>query len=237
VRPLAASLRSGDWLLLGILLLAACEAPPPPRAEPDLATQAAQALDRAEYAKAADLYRRALEASPDSLPLHYGLAVAASYLDLKEEAIREFRWVFERGAPGSAEVEAARRWLASVGALPRPAVAAMPAGGERELGNASLEGRVVFGEGQDLQPMVRKALILVGQPGTPTKEERYNLRTDEEGRYRFPSVAPGPYMLTDRVAGPVIWRLRVELQPSQEMTLNLNPANSVKVRDDFPNLK
>ena len=44
-------------------------------------------------------------------------------------------------------------------------------------------------------------------------------------------------MLTDRVAGPVIWRLRVELQPSQEMTLSLTPANSVKVRDDFPNLK
>ena len=46
MRPLAASLRSGDWLLLGILLLTACEAPPPPRAEPDLATQAAQALDQ-----------------------------------------------------------------------------------------------------------------------------------------------------------------------------------------------
>lgn len=223
------------WAPVVMLLLAACEAPPPPRAEPDLATQAAQALSRGEYATAGTLYRRALEGSPDSLPLHYGLAVAASYLDQREAAIREFRWVLERGPAGSAEVEAARRWLASAGALPRPASAAAPAAAERELGHASLEGRVVFGEGQELRPMARKALILVGQPGTPTKEERYNLRTDEDGRYRFPSVAPGPYMLTDRVAGPVIWRLRVELGPGQEMALDLTPANSVKARDDFPN--
>ncbi|OGK80755.1 MAG: hypothetical protein A2X52_04535 [Candidatus Rokubacteria bacterium GWC2_70_16] len=224
------------WAPVVILLLAACEAPPPPpKAEPDLATQAAQALSRGEYAAAGTLYRRALEGSPDSLALHYGLAVAASYLDQRETAIREFRWVLEHGPAGSAEVEAARRWLASAGALPRPAGPAAPAAAERELGHASLEGRVVFGEGQELRPMARKALILVGQPGTPTKEERYNLRTDEEGRYRFPSVAPGPYMLTDRVAGPVIWRLRVELGPGQEMALDLTPANSVKARDDFPN--
>lgn len=222
-----------------ILALAACEAPaPPPRAEPDLATQAAQALARGEYAQAATLYRRALETSPESLPLHYGLAVAASHLDQREEAIREFTWVLERGQAGSAEVEAARRWLAAAGALPRKAMAATPPEEGREVGNASLEGTAAFAEdGADAKPMSRMTLSLIGQPGGQAADERRTLRTDEEGRYKFKNMVPGVYMLTNRVAGQPIWRLRVELRPSQEMVLDLNPANSVKVRNDFPNMK
>lgn len=111
--------------LAGLLALGAgCQAPPPriPLSEPkDPAVLAAEALEAADYATAARLYRVALEKKPQSFPLHYGLAVAASNLDAREEAIREFGWVVTRGMPGSPEVEAARRWLISAGGTPAPA--------------------------------------------------------------------------------------------------------------------
>jgi tetratricopeptide (TPR) repeat protein len=217
------------------LLLGACQSPPaPPPKAADAATLAAQALERGEYEKAAGLYRRALQSRPESLPLHYGLAVAASFLNLREEAIREFKWVLEHGASGTNEVEAARRWLISVGALPRPAVTAARESDEKP-GAAVLEGRAVFAEtGKEAKPMKRLQLFLVGQPNSPTKEERYNLRTDEQGHFKFSNVMAGPYKLTNRVAGQPIWRLRVELKASQDTFLELNPANSVNARDDFP---
>jgi hypothetical protein len=80
-------------------------------------------------------------------------------------------------------------------------------------------------------------LFLVGQPDSPTKEERYNLRTAEDGSFKFPNVVPGPYMLTNRVAGEPVWRLRVVLKPSEERELNLDPGNSLPVQDDFPHLR
>jgi tetratricopeptide (TPR) repeat protein len=224
-------------LVLGLvaLIFSACQSPPPasPKAA-DAATLAAQALERGDYEKAAGLYRQALQSQPESLPLHYGLAVAASFLNLKEEAIREFKWVLERGAAGTVEVEAARRWLISAGALPRPTVTAALEP-EQKPGAATLEGRAMFAEtGKEPKPLSRLQLFLVGQPNSPTKEERYNLRTDEQGHFKFPNVVAGPYKLTNRVAGQPIWRLRVELKPSQDIFLELNPANSVGARDDFP---
>jgi len=203
---------------------------------PSLATQAADALDRGDHAKAADLYRRALAASPDSVSLHYGLAVAASHLNLKDEAIREFRWVLARAAKGSAEAVAAHRWLAGAGLLPAQA-ASETASEERrpEAGSASLEGRMASVEpGQEGRPAPRRMVILYGQPDSPAKGERYQTRTDENGTFRFPRVAPGSYMITDAVAGPRNWRLKIQLQAGEASTLDLTSGNATKVRDDFP---
>lgn len=228
--------RSGIVLVgAAALLLAACQrpAPVPPQASPDMATQARVALERGEYEKATDLYRRALQGAPDSLPLHFGLAIAASHLDLMDEAIREFRWVLERASAGSPEVVTARGWLARAGALPRP-----PASTAQEAprdGQASLSGRAVFAEGNEApKPVGRLLLLLVGQPDSPASEARYRLRTDEDGRFRFEGVVPGTYMLTNRLAGQPIWRLRVDLGRGDTAVLDLGPSNSVQVRDDFP---
>jgi hypothetical protein len=198
---------------------------------------AARALAAGRYTDAALLYREALGEASGKMELHYGLAVASSYLDRRDDAIREFRWVLQYGSPKAAEVEASRQWLIRAGALPPATYAANPAGPEKEraAGNASLEGRAVFAEGgQTPQPMPRQQLFLVGQPNSPTQRERYNLRTDERGNFKFPDVVPGPYKLTDRVAGQPIWRLRVEFKASEVKVLELTPANSTASLDEFP---
>jgi hypothetical protein len=225
------------------LTLVACQAPPPQRpAMKAPATLASEALDRGDYERAADLYRDALQTEPESLPLHYGLGVAASHLDRRADAIREFTWVLTHAAKDSPEATTARRWLDNVGALPRPAVAALreeptektdaSPKEEPRLAPAILKGRAVFDETRGvIAPMKRMQVLLSDYP----KREVYlRIRTDEDGRFRFAEVPPGIYKLTDRVAGLPTWRLRVELKPGQELSLDLEPSNSTRVRDDFP---
>lgn len=227
-------------LLGGLLLTAvACQSQAPrqlpSRVDEDPAARASAALEAGRYAEAVALFGQALESAPDNAPLRYGLAVALSYTD-RGAATREFQWVLANAQPDSQEATQSRAWLARAGALPRTSVALATAA-ERELqvGNSALVGSAVFGEaGRRPQPMPRLQLFLVGQPDSPTKEERYNLRTDEDGNFKFPNVVPGQYMLTNRIAGQPIWRLRVELKPAEEKHLALGPENSVSARDDFP---
>src|SRR5262245_52429144 len=103
-------------LLLAALVVAgvACQRtatsrPVAPPLSLSVAAEAAEALERGDYAKAAQLFQEALATSPEMVSLHFGLAVASSHLNLKADAIREFRWVVERGVPRSPEVETARR--------------------------------------------------------------------------------------------------------------------------------
>ena len=224
-----------------LALLAACQSPSRPAqlsAAEGPATLAARALAAGRYADAAELYGRALADTPGDVSVHYGLGAASSYLDRRDVAVREFTWVVRYGPPGAAEVDAARQWLTRAGALPpvlSPLSAENQSDQKRQAGNASLEGRAVFAEaGQEPKPMSRLQLFLVGQPDSPTKEERYNLRTNEDGSFKFPNVIPGPYKLIDRVAGQPSWRLRVELKPSETKILELTPANSLAMQDDFP---
>ncbi len=227
-------------VLLGLLALAGagCQLhqksiPTPPRAEEGLAARARAVLDTGSYAQAAALYREALDTTPRDAALRFGLAIALSYTD-RTAAIAQFQWVMLSAKPGSPESIESQAWLARAGALPTVPVS-RSAEPEREAGNAVLVGRAVFGEGgAKAEPMSRLQLFLRGQPDGPTKEERYVLRTTEDGTFRFPNVPPGPYMLTNRLAGQAIWRLRVELKPAEEKHLELNPGNSVAVRDDFP---
>jgi tetratricopeptide (TPR) repeat protein len=213
---------------------AAVRPPAPPVSTSSLGGEAAEALDKGDYAKAAELFRKALAGSPEALTLHYGLAVAASYLNLKAEAIREFRWVVERGGPRSSEVETARRWLIAAGVLRTEEATDAAKEDERPTGAmAGLEGQMLLGE--PAGPAKRRMVILYGRMQTPTQDERYQTRTDEDGRFRLTGLKPGVYMITDGVAGTRNWRLRVELSPGPAQRLDLTPANGVGVKDDFPN--
>jgi tetratricopeptide (TPR) repeat protein len=231
--------RSHLFSLLGFLVLAcsACQSqvpPPPARVETDPSARAHAALEAGRYTEAVSLFREALTRTPESVPLRYGLAIALSYTD-RAAAVAEFQWVLASAPPGSREAVESRAWLARAGVLPRPAAPRGTAERERQTGNAVLAGRALFAEsGAKPQAMQRLQLFLMGRPDSPTKEQRYVLRTDEDGTFKFPDVQPGPYMLTNRLAGQPIWRLLVELKPGEEQQLDLNPGNTVAVRDDFP---
>jgi tetratricopeptide (TPR) repeat protein len=232
--------RPSTIALLGFLVLAgpACQSQasaPPARVEAGPAARAGTAMEAGRYAEAVGLFREALAGTPASVALRYGLAVALSYTD-RGAAIREFQWVMANAQPGSQERVESQAWLARAGALPSvPTASSRSAEPEPQAGNAVLVGRALFAEGgAQPKPMPRLQLFLRGQPDSPTKEERHVLRTDEDGTFKFSNLAPGPYMLTNRLAGQPIWRLRVELKPAEEKQLDLNSGNSVAMRDDFP---
>src|SRR5712691_11710809 len=118
------------YVLIGLLaLLAGCQSPSRPAqssAPEDGAAMAASALAGGRYADALELYRQALADAPAKVGLHYGLGVASSYLDRRDDAVREFRWVVQYGPQTVPEVAAARQWLIQAGAL-LPAHFAKPA--------------------------------------------------------------------------------------------------------------
>ena len=244
-RPLA-----GGALLLAV---AACQnpAPSPPTAATTqvvapAAVRAREAAARADWKAAAPLYREAITAAAADVALHYGLAVAATHLDDRDEAQREFRWVVANASPDSQEYRMARAWLAeTVGATTTSAAPASATGattsGSRataqveRFGDAGLYGRVIWSSEPNGPPTTqRMQLHLYGVANTVTKDQRYTVRTDEEGRYEFKRIVPGPYKLTNRVAGNPNWRVRVEIESGRDTAFDLHPGNSTNVRDDFP---
>lgn len=220
-----------------LVLAVGCQSPPPappPTATAPVAMDAARAFERREWVLAARLLREALVRDPNNLTLHYHLAIAASHLDLRAEAIREFKWVLEMAARGSQEAETARRWLTEAGVLVAEGQPVGPVPDET-TGDAALSGRVVWDAPAEAPVDTRRMqLFLIGLPDTPTREQRYVLRTDQEGRFDFKRIVAGPYRLTNRVAGDPTWRLKVQIEPGREQTLDLGPANSTRARDDFP---
>jgi hypothetical protein len=222
-------------VLVGIAL-GACSSPaPPPTAEYDVVAEALKAFERSDWVPAARLLREATAKQPMNVQLHYYLAIAATHLDLREEAIREFQWVMANAPAGSPEALAARKWLTEAGVLGTGTAAAdSPAPADKEFGTSALRGRVAWTEGEPPVKTTRMQLFLKGVPGTPTKDLQYVRRTDEEGRFEFTSIAAGSYKLSNRIAGEPLWRLRVNVPEGQDVTLDLTPQNSFRVRDDFP---
>jgi hypothetical protein len=190
-------------------------------------------MGRHDYAAAASFLRDVLGRHPADLEAHYRLGVSASHLDQVDEAGREFEWVIAHGEAGVAEVEIARNWLASRTAASAPAPTVVSTTSDVPVQKpelASLTGKAV---GPD-KPMARLQLFLKGLPGTPVRSEYHLLRTDQQGAFHFANVVPGEYMLTNAVAGPVRWRLRVALTAGERRVLDLSPANDATVRDEFP---
>jgi tetratricopeptide (TPR) repeat protein len=206
---------------------AAATAPRDPMAE------AVEAMARSDYAAAAALLRRVIERSPDRLDAHYRLAVCASYLDLTEEATREFEWVLAHGPADAPEVRIAREWLAARRGSGTSETAAAAATAP-DPARASLSGRVTWEENGVARPRPWLRLFLQGIKGTPVEDEFFRAQTDENGAYQITGIPPGEYRLTDRGSGTTTWRLRVTLKAGQSTVLDLTPANSVRVRDDFP---
>jgi hypothetical protein len=229
VRPLAAA------VILAVMV--GCTSPPalPPGAKArDIAAEALAAVSRGDWATAADLLRQALAKDPGSVKLHYHLAIAATHLGHRDEAIREFQWVMANVAAELPEAVEARRWLTEAGVLTRPVAESAPAPDrvtEETPGDSGVRGQVLWADGM---PTTRVQLFLKGAPKSPFEHLQYVLRTDDSGRFEFKRIPAGTYMLTNKIAGAPTWRLRLRLAPGEIATVDLSEANNAKVRDDFP---
>lgn len=198
----------------------------------DYAAEARAALGRQDYSLAAVHLRAVLAAEPESVFAHYSLAVCASYLGRLDEATAEFRWVVQHAPRASEEQRLARQWLAE---RDRTDGGGGPAT-ESVVGAASVRGLAIWppAAGTTPVPRARLQLHLIGLRGTPTQGLTHMLRTDATGHYAFTNVVPGAYRLVDVIAGAPKWRLKVILQPGQDLSLDLTPDNGLKARDDFP---
>ena len=225
--------------LLAVLViggaLAACSGPAPAPVEYDVVAEALKAFDRSDWVLAARLLPEAVAKRPTDVKLHYSLAVAATHLELRDEAIREFRWVVAT-APDTPEGQAARNWLLAAGLLTpaSTATADLTVPVDPDRGDGGLKGRVSWADGEPPVKLNRMQLFLRGVPGTPTKDVQMVLRTGEDGSYEFRNVPAGEYRLSNRIAGEPVWRLRVKVPPSETVSLDLTQGNSLSVRDDFP---
>jgi hypothetical protein len=224
--------------LSGLLVVVlGCGSPPSvappstPTSKVDRAAEALAAFRQGDLRRAAPLLRQALTEQPAELILHYYLGVTASRLDLREETVREFRWVVAHAPGGSPEGEMARQWLADAGELGTPSRADAS---DETKGDAGLRGDVYWSDGAPPVPTARLQLFLKGLPNTPTAHLQFVLRTDQGGRFEFKGIPAGSYKLTNRIAGSPVWRLKVQVPPGESVALDLTSANSVSVRDDFP---
>jgi hypothetical protein len=224
-------------VVMVLALAIGCSSPPPSRPGPtvrDVPGEAMAAMERGEWARAADLLREALAQDPARASLHYQLALTATHLDRRDEAIREFRWVLANVASELPEAVEARRWLTEAGVLARavetPVVPSTEIT-EETPGTSGVQGRVVWADGR---PPARLQIFLKGTPKTGNAGLQWVMRTDDSGWFEFKRIPAGTYMLTDRVAGEPTWRLRVPLAAGAIATIDLGEANSARIRDDFP---
>src|SRR5437899_529 len=228
-------------LALGALVITGCQRAPAASGASAPAVvnhvdEAKTALATANWAAAASHLRAALLQDPNSLFLHANLAVCATWLDLKDEATREFEWVVAHAPADSEETKTARSWLAANRA--GQSAAAELATDDPTPGDGRVHGQVLWGESaQAPAPLSRYQVFLVGLRDTPTKEFFRVLRTDHDGNYAFGKVPAGSYKLTDTIGPDPKWRMKVTLEQAQDLAIDLTPGNSVQRRDDFPERK
>jgi hypothetical protein len=200
---------------------------------PDPATEARLAMAAGDWQTALDHLRQALVRTPHSVDVHYRLAVCASHLDRQQEAVREFEWVLAHAPSDSPEARTARNWLAETPGGTSARVSSAIATSDSAQGMGAVSGTVTWREpGAMPHPRARQLLMLIGQADTPTKDARYRVRTNRDGRFEFKDVVPGPYQVTDALDGRPTWRLKVVVEAGRETVLDLSTANSAAVRDN-----
>lgn len=185
---------------------------------------AREAMARRDYTAAITLLREVVTRQPRDLEAHYRLGVTASQLDRLDEARREFEWVVAHGDPAAPEVEIARNWLAvpSGTSPPKETATNVTTAAEPRPELAMVSGRAMGPDGAQS----RVHLVLRGVPGSSVGDEYHLLRTDEQGNFRFINVVPGDYVLSNPVARPLTWQIKMSLSLGERRVLELSPANA-----------
>jgi hypothetical protein len=191
-----------------------------------------------EYEKAAVKYQAALNEAPADIPIRFAFATALSYLPRREETVEQFRIVMQRGVPGSAEVRAAREWLANAeelgaGEAGAPAASAqataVAAGNQGPTTGPGKRGKVAGKlSWQGIEPrakMVRVNISLTGDE-SETREIRLG-REFKIGRgYEFRDVPQGSYRLVAEAGGTTMWDMKVQVPGDRDLTLDLGESNA-----------
>lgn len=228
-----------------LALLAGCQQAPAPKSASTAPVPAVARLRaegdglaaRGDYMGAAAKYQEAVALAPADISLRFALGTALSFLDRREEAITQFKWVVSQGDPDSAEYREARRWLARVGALVETAAAP-----EQSEPTASLEvkpdkGRVVGRtEWPGVNPhdrMIRGRIGIQGdEPGTAEVKLSRPFRLGD--RYEFKDLPPGRYRLVAAVDSTTLWDQKITVEPGKLTEVNLSQASSPVSPDKFP---
>jgi len=205
-------------------------------AVPNLVQKADELAALGEYGAAAERYRAAVDRNPDDVSLRFALGTALSHVGRQEETVEQFRWVVTRGAPGSPEVEVARRWLTNAGVLAREVSFAPPAGPDEEASPQptapvppAREGSVAVGKVKgrtELQGTAREVHLVLGSTDEAKKDMAFTKTVKLGEAFQFDNVPPGTYRLTveDPENDTSLWDLEVTVAPGKDTVLNLGNA-------------
>jgi len=235
-------------LLAAALLLAACQQPPayhPVTSEVSPAAQlqaeGAALMARGEHASAVEKFRQGLDLEPNSVPLHFALGTAYSFLDRRPEGIAQLRWVIANASTESTEYQEARRWLVRVGALvDAPTVArATEASAEaaaRKVDPAaqgSVAGETRWSGVTPAQGPIPIRISLVGNDDdTKHVGQRRNISLGE--RFEFKDVPEGKYRLVGIFDDTIIWEQPVTVKGGKQTDVALDQNASSVPPTTFP---
>ena len=242
-------------LLVAVLLglaLAGCQrsSAPVSAASPEIVgsltvrhkTDGDELMRQQRHEEAAAKYQAALNEAPSEISIRYALAVALSYLPARrDEAVDHFRIVVQRGASGSAEVRAAREWLANAreleGIAADPSATASAAASSKATSDAKkghVLGKITWGDIEPRKKMVRLNISLIGDEAE-TREVRMGRPDFKIGRgYEFKNVPPGAYRLLAEAGGTPMWDLKVVVPAEKPTTLDLTEGNASVAKDFNP---
>jgi len=193
-------------------------------------------MARGDYEGAAVKYQSALNEAPNEIAIRYALAVALSYTTRRDETIQQFRIVVSRGEPSSAEVRAAREWLAGANALEDTSTSALPGTVEAE-DRVAKTGRVLGKiQWHDIDPHDRMVRITVRLTGEDVATRNVTVtRPFKIGYpYEFRNIPPGSYRLVAEAGGTPMWDMKIDVGADNDTPLDLTEANSAVPKDFSP---
>jgi hypothetical protein len=225
-------------VLAAAVLLAACQQAPvshPPASNTVSPTEHLKVegdafMARADYINAVEKYRQAADLDPAAIGPRFGLGTAYSFLEKRPEAIAQFRWVLARADAGSTEYQEAHRWLARVGALPTPVVAADTARRDQAFpADPSTLGRLVgkteWPEVTPQRQLITGSLSLIGDEPVTHDVRRTRAFRLGDG-YEFKDVPAGRYRVVAVVDETTIWDEKVTVAAGKDTSLTLSQATS-----------